>query len=166
MTDPTPITMLVATMSGTAEMVAYEALDALKRAGWRPTLLRMEKASPAILAAGGVFLICSSTYGQGDVPDNGQALYLALTEGRPDLSGVRYGVIGLGDMTYHATFCGGPKRLDRLFSDLGARRIGELLCHDRRSAAYPEEAALAWLETWLPLLKDSLAETPMAGAAG
>lgn len=165
MTDATPITLLVATMSGTAEMVAYEVLDALKRAGCRPTLLRMEKASPATLIAGGVFLICSSTYGQGDVPDNGQALYLALTEGRPDLAGVRYGVIGLGDMTYHATFCGGPKRLDRLFSELGARRIGELLCHDRKSAVYPEDAALAWLETWLPLLAVSLAETPTAATS-
>jgi MioC protein len=161
MTDATPITMLVATMSGTAEMVAYEVLDALKRAGCRPTLLRMEKASPATLIAGGIFLICSSTYGKGDVPDNGQALYLALTEGRPDLARVRYGVIGLGDMTYHATFCGGPKRLDQLFSELGGERIGELLCHDRRSAVYPEDAALGWLKDWLPLLAGSLARTPL-----
>jgi MioC protein len=47
-----------------------------------------------------VFLIVTSTYGQGDVPDNAKSFYEDLKAKRPDLSRVRYGVFGLGDRTY------------------------------------------------------------------
>ena len=49
------------------------------------------------LSAGGVWLVCTSTYGTGEVPDNAKALYAVLGEQRPDLSKVRYGVVALGD---------------------------------------------------------------------
>ncbi len=100
-----------------------------------------------------LFLIVSSTYGTGDVPDNGQVFYRALVEARPDLSDVKYGIIGLGDMTYSETFCGGSARLDAIFSELGAKRIGERLRHDRRSGVFPEKLALEWLAEWIPLFK-------------
>ncbi len=38
------------------------------------------------------FIICSSTYGAGDIPDNDQAFYAELREQRPDLSHIRYEV--------------------------------------------------------------------------
>src|SRR5260221_6102510 len=80
-----------------------------------------------VFSGGGLFLICSSTYGQGDVPDNAKNLYESLKSARPDLSDVRYGVIALGDRTYAETFCNGGKRFDAILSELGARRIGEIL---------------------------------------
>lgn len=155
MTIASSITLLVATMSGTAEMVADELMDALQDAGYPSLIRRMEKVDAATLSEGGLFLICSSTYGTGDVPDNGQPLYRGLCASRPDLSAMRYGLVGLGDSTYSATFCGGPKRWDAIFSELGATRLGTMLCHDRRSAIYPEDAALAWLKDWLPHLADA-----------
>ena len=42
----------------------------------------------------------------------------------PILSGHRYGVIALGDMTYQDTFCGGGKKVDRVFELCGAAAAG------------------------------------------
>jgi len=151
----TDITILVATMSGTAEMVADEIAGRLEDAGAQARILRMEKADIGTLRdAEGPLLICSSTYGTGDVPDNGAALYGALEAGRPDLSGVRYGVVALGDSVYPQTFCFGGRKFDALLSSLGAQRIGERFEHDSRSGVYPEDAAADWAEQWFASLDD------------
>ncbi len=112
----------------------------------------MEKAAPALLAASPLWIICSSTYGTGEVPDNAKALYAALETERPDLSGGRYGVVALGDSVYPNTFCFGGKRFDELLGQLGAVRIGERLEHDARGRVHADDAAEAWAETWLQAL--------------
>jgi MioC protein len=147
-----PIHILVATMSGTAEMVGDEVAAHLKQRGRDTHVVRMEKASRAMLELGGAFLICSSTYGTGDVPDNGRGLYESLRAESANLARVRYGVIALGDTTYSATFCFGGRQFDELFASLGAKRVGERLQHDSKSSTYPEDAALAWLAEWLAIL--------------
>ncbi|MGC4028378.1 MAG: flavodoxin domain-containing protein [Steroidobacteraceae bacterium] len=147
------VTILVATMSGTAEMVADEIAGRIEDSGGSARILRMEKAGVATLAdAAGPVLICSSTYGTGDVPDNGAALYAALETQRPDLSAVRYGVVALGDSVYPQTFCFGGRKFDMLLESLGAKRVGERFEHDSRSGIYPEEAAADWAEKWLASL--------------
>ena len=148
------IIILVATMSGTAEMVADEIASHIEDAGHGVKILRMEKASLDTVAAGGTVLICSSTYGTGDVPDNGQPFYKMLQEAKPDLSGLRYGVVALGDSVYPNTFAFGGKKFDELFEQLGARKIGERLVHDARGGIYPEDAAADWAEQWVPLLEE------------
>src|SRR5208283_1780019 len=135
------ITILVGTMTGTAEMVAQEVQQALESAGHRATIRVMDGLDAGVFQGGGNFLICTSTYGQGDVPDNAQALYASLEAERPDLSAVTYGVIALGDLTYKDTFCEGGTRFDNLLSELGARRVGEILKHDASSGTLPEEIA-------------------------
>jgi MioC protein len=102
-----------------------------------------------------VFLICTSTYGQGDVPDNARALYENLKQARPDLSQVRYGVFGLGDRTYAETFNFGGKRFDEILTELGAKRIGERHMHDASSGVLPEETALEWCQAWLAKVKEA-----------
>jgi MioC protein len=148
-----PLVILTASVSGTAEFVAEEAAELLTQQGIVSRIVPMQKAALAMFAQRKLFLIVSSTYGTGDVPDNGQAFYRALVEARPDLSDVKYGIIGLGDTTYSETFCGGSARLDAIFSELGAKRIGERLRHDRRSGVFPEKLALEWLAEWIPMFK-------------
>jgi MioC protein len=146
---PQQITVLVGTMTGTAEMVAQEAQIAIEEAGHSVSIVMMDNINVDEVAEGGVFLICTSTYGNGDVPDNAQALVKALKEQRPDLSNVLYGVIALGDMTYKATFCQGGLQFDALFGELGARRAGPPLCHDASSGTLPEDVALEWVKGWV-----------------
>jgi MioC protein len=98
------ITILVGTMTGTAEMVAQEAQQALEAAGHQATIRVMDGLDANIFQGGDTFLICTSTYGQGDVPDNAQGLFSSLESEKPDLTGVTYGVIALGDRTYKDTY--------------------------------------------------------------
>lgn len=143
------LTILVGTMTGTAQLVAQEIELTLDDGDTHVRTLEMDKLDAAVFAPGGIFLVCTSTYGQGDVPDNAKALYDSLAALRPDLSAVRYGVFALGDRTYVDTFCFGGKKFDALLRELGARRIGELLLHDASTGTMPEEVALEWVQQWL-----------------
>ena len=98
-----------------------------------------------------IYLICSSTYGSGDVPDNARALYDSMDTNPQFLGHVRYGVIALGDRTYLQTFCNGGKRFDQRLQDLGAQRIGDVWCHDASSGTMPESEGTEWCRQWLTL---------------
>jgi MioC protein len=147
------VTILVGTMTGTAEMVAQEAQTALEAQGHAASFRMMDDLDSSVFSGGGTFMICTSTYGQGDVPDNAQNLLASLEADRPDLSAVNYGVIALGDLTYKDTFCEGGIRFDNLLSELGARRIGEILKHDASSGTLPEEIAAQWVVPWAELVE-------------
>jgi MioC protein len=150
----TKITILVGTMTGTAQLCAQEMELALDDGDTEVKTLLMDKLDASIFDGGGTFLICTSTYGQGDVPDNARALYEDLKTRRPSLEGVRYGVFGLGDRTYAETFNFGGKRFDELLRELGAERIGERHQHDASSGILPEETALEWCQDWLAKVKE------------
>jgi MioC protein len=154
------LTLLVGTMTGTAQLVAQELELVWDNPGddGSPQVetLLMEKADASVFDRDGIFLIVTSTYGQGDVPDNAKALYEELKAKRPDLSRVRYGVFGLGDRTYAETFNFGGKRFDDVLQELGARRIGERVQHDASSGVLPEEMAVEWGEGWLALAKEAV----------
>lgn len=144
-----PVLILVATMGGTASFVADELAEALQAKGIKPFVVPMEKAAVAMFATRKLFIICSSSHGAGDIPDNGVPFFNALATERPDLRGIRYGTVALGDMTYSASFCGGAAQFDHIFEELGATRLVDRLEHDRQSGTYPEEEAVTWLEGWL-----------------
>ena len=143
------LTILVGTMTGTAQLVAQELELTLDDGETRVKTQPMDGLDAGVFAGGGLFLICSSTYGQGDVPDNAKNLYESLQTARPDLSSVRYGVIALGDRTYAETFCNGGKRFDAILSELGARRIGDMMLHDASAGTMPEELAVPWAADWI-----------------
>ena len=146
------VNILVGTMTGTAQLCAQEMELALDDGETQVETLLMDQLDSSVFAREGVFLICTSTYGQGDVPDNARALFQDLGTKRPDLSRVRYGVFGLGDRTYAETFNFGGKKFDDLLTELGARRVGERHKHDASSGIMPEETALEWCKEWLALL--------------
>ena len=153
------IAILVGTMTGTAEIVAEDIRDMCKAEGWEVELLLMDDLDCSVFEQDAIFLICTSTYGQGDVPDNARALYESLKNARPDLAGVRYGVFGLGDRTYAKTFNFGPKRFDDVLTELGAERIGERYMHDASAGTLPEQLALDWAQDWVGKVKERLAAT-------
>ena len=148
------VTILVGTMTGTAQLCAQEMELALDDGETKVETVMMDNLDAAVFSRPSVFLICTSTYGQGDVPDNARALYEDLKQARPDLSRVRYGVFGLGDRTYAETFNFGGKRFDDILTELGARRIGERHMHDASSGILPEETALEWCQQWLAKVKE------------
>ncbi len=106
-----------------------------------------------------LYLICTSTYGSGDVPDNARALYDSLDTQPKFLGHVRYGVIALGDSTYQQTFCFGGKKFDERLSGLGAQRIGEVWCHNASEGTMPETEGTAWCREWLALAVPAMQAT-------
>jgi MioC protein len=153
------LTILVGTMTGTAEMVAQEVQTALEAGGHAVTIRMMDDLDASVFDSGGTFLICTSTYGQGDVPDNAQEFFASLERERPNLSSVTYGLIALGDRTYKDTFCEGGTRFDNLLTELGAKRVGEILKHDASSGTLPEEVAAQWIVPWAELATAATADT-------
>jgi len=153
------INILVGTMTGTAELVADDVKAELEAGGFAVDILPMDNLDATVFERPGLFLICTSTYGQGDVPDNARAFFEDLQARRPDLAGIRFGVIGLGDSTYADTYCNGGKQFDDLLQALGARRIGERLDHNASGTSLPEVAAVEWVRRWSELL------SPLAMAA-
>ncbi len=142
------ITLLVGTMTGTADLVADEVGDWIEAQGGTVERHPMDRLAGDFLRPGALFLLCTSTYGQGDVPDNARDFFQALERERPDLTGVAFGLIGLGDSTYQDTFCYGGKRFEALLKDLGATLVGQPLYHDASSGSLPEEDAVVWIEQW------------------
>ena len=156
---PLQVTILVGTMTGTAQLVAQELQLTWEDEHTQVEVLPMDGLDANVFRREGVFLVCTSTYGQGDVPDNAKKFYAALYRDRPDLAQVRYGVFGLGDRTYNETFNFGGKRFDDLLAELGAKRIGERVQHNASSGEMPEDTALEWAPQWLELARETAGQT-------
>lgn len=139
--------ILTGSMTGTADSVAEELSDA---AGdhFQVRIAPMDGLTPDIFQEDAIFIICTSTYGQGDVPDNAQAFFESLTSCQQQFDHVQYSVICLGDRTYAETYCHAGKKFDALLEQRGARRIGECLELDASSGQLAEDVALEWFETW------------------
>ncbi len=146
------ILILVGTESGNAQMVADLLEDELGDLGHDMEVRNEGDAAAMGFADRDVVLICCATHGDGELPDNIQPLADSLEEEKPDLGHIRYGVIALGDQTYHTTFCNGGKTMDRIFAERGARRIGERLEIDACTQPLPDEDALEWAKEWVTLL--------------
>lgn len=145
------ILILVGTESGNAQMVADALKPVLETAGHAVDVTD-KAATVADLQSHEVFLVVCATHGSGDIPTNILPLAETLEREKPNLSGHRYGVIALGDMTYQDTFCGGGKKVDAAFELCGARKLGERLEVDASSQPLPDEEALGWIENWKALV--------------
>lgn len=149
---PTKLLILVGTVTNTAEYVAQaielDSSDLIERIEVR----LMDGLDPSVFDEDALYVICSSTYGTGDVPDNAQAFYASLDSQPRFLGHVRYGLITLGDsLQYPQTFANGGRRFDERLRDLGAVRIGEPLILDASSDDDPEAVGAAWCREWLTL---------------
>ncbi len=141
------ILILVGTESGNAQMVA-DALQPVLAGAGHAVDVTDKAATAADLVAHDVLLVVCATHGSGDIPTNILPLVEALDRDKPDLSGHRYGVIALGDMTYQDTFCGGGKKVDEALERCSARKVGDRLEIDDSEQPLPDEEALTWIEGW------------------
>jgi len=142
------ITLLVGTVHGNARQIAQTLALAAPDYGVSAQVLEMQDQTIAVLDTPGFFVLCCSTTGSGDVPDNAQGLYQSMDAQARYLGHVRYGLVALGDSSYGDTFYGGAKAFQNRLQDLGAQLVGEVCVLDALAADEPDAVALAWFASW------------------
>ncbi|SFU40381.1 sulfite reductase (NADPH) alpha subunit [Nitrosomonas eutropha] len=142
------LTILHISETGNSTELAIRLVALAVEQGLNPTLVDIADYKIRKLKEEQDLLIITSTHGEGDPPQSGMEFF-ELIEGRkaPALSGLRYAILALGDMSYEH-FCGAGKRLDERFEELGAKRLQPRIDCD---VDY-EEPAAAWSTNILALL--------------
>ncbi len=164
--EPGPVTVLnvlFGTQTGNAESVAEEAAKSARAMGFDARVRALDDVEMETLAAMSSVLIVCSTYGEGEMPDNAQLFWEALSSTTaPRLEQTRFAVLALGDSGYDG-FCQAGKLIDLRLEQLGASRLAPRLDCD---VDY-EEPATDFIAATLPLLSDkSAAGAPAPAATG
>lgn len=89
-------------------------------------------------------LVVSSTHGAGELPDNIKPLFDTIESEKPDLSGMKFAVIGLGSSDYD-TFCNAVNIIETQLTACGANLVCESLRIDAATNFDHDGSAEAWL---------------------
>lgn len=161
-----PIYILYGSQTGNAEGLAATAASHAKQHGLEPIVKALDEVELEDFATMRRVLIVTSTYGEGEMPDNAQLFWEALSSEHAErLEDMSFGVLAIGDTGYDG-FCEAGKKLDTRLEQLGAKR---LLARVDCDVDY-EEPATAWIEAAMPLFAaveggpDEVAASPAAAA--
>lgn len=139
------IHFLFATETGTAEYLADDMSDSISD-DFEGEVTSLQNFEPSDLSADTVYVVVSSTFGMGDVPNMAQNFLDKLRDERPDLSGVRFAVFGLGDHSFEETYNQGSEKLMSELLACKATMIGERGLYDTASSSEsPEDVGIPWL---------------------
>ena len=147
-----PLLVLFGSQTGSAEGLARRIAKEAQARGFAPTILGLNDYERVNLTAGGKAVIISSTWGDGEPPDNAANFWNWINaESAPRLENLQFAVLGLGDRNY-SDFCGASRKFDARLEVLGATRLA---ARGECDADY-ETAATAWINA----LWDKLGDNP------
>jgi len=145
-TDPaprTPLTILYGSQSGNSEALGRDLRKKSAALGFAPEVAELDAFDRSRIPEVKRLLIVTSTFGEGDPPDNARRFCEWLfSSGAPRLPDLHYSVCALGDSNY-TQFCKCGIDIDERLAGLGATRIAPRVECD---AAY-EEPFAAWKQT-------------------
>jgi sulfite reductase (NADPH) flavoprotein alpha-component len=122
-----PVTILFGSQTGTAESLAKKLFKNLKKGNYDANLHDMAGYDRARLPKEKNLLVITSTYGDGEPPDNAAVLHSELhSDEAPPLSTLQYSVFALGDSNY-PDFCKCGHDFDQRLSSLGANRLTPII---------------------------------------
>lgn len=118
-----PLLILFGSQTGTSETLARRFAKEARPFGFNPRVVGMEDFAKIDLASENRLAVVTSTYGDGELPDNAQPFWNFLNAaGAPRLEHVEFSVLALGDTNY-TQFCQAGKLFDQKLEELGAKRV-------------------------------------------
>jgi len=143
-----PLLVGYGSQSGSAAGLAKRFSKLAEARGFKVTLRELNAVALSELPAAGLFVVVTSTWGDGEPPDNATSFWASLSsDAASSLAGLSYAVLGLGDRNY-ADFCGAARGIDERLAALGGRR---LVARAECDVDY-EAPAAAWIEGLWPML--------------
>jgi sulfite reductase (NADPH) flavoprotein alpha-component len=135
------LTILVGSQTGNALNLALGISGQLSADGIDNECFPMDEIDPETIHELQKLFIVTSTYGDGEAPDNASEWLSFLKFSELDLSHLEYAVLGLGD-NYYPHFCQCAKDFDQYLARQGAKQLLERLDCD----LYYEEQYPEWVE--------------------
>jgi sulfite reductase (NADPH) flavoprotein alpha-component len=151
-----PLLVLYGSQTGTAEGLAREVAAESAQHGFITKVLEMNACTREELTRQKRLLIVTSTWGDGDPPDNAAQFWALLNSAEaPSLECTNFAVFALGDRNY-PDFCGAGKKFDARLDQLGAKRV-----HPRIDSAEDYDSQI---KTWMARIWPALKRGPVADA--
>ena len=164
-----PLTILFGSQTGTGEALAKRTAKAAGQRGFAATVMDLGTLDLAKLGTEKNVLVITSTYGDGEPPDNARALHSALasavagpaaSDGSKPLRSLRFSVCALGDTNY-IQFCKCGQDFDAWLEQLGATRVAPRADCDLDY----EQTYSAWLDAALLALQSESPPAPALSAS-
>ena len=116
------LAILFGSQTGNAAGLAEKTAKLAVNYGLNPTVYDMDGFDPAALASHKRTLIITSTWGEGEMPDNAETLWQSVNSQSPSLSGVSFSICAIGDTSYDE-YCKAGTDWDEKYVALGANRV-------------------------------------------
>jgi sulfite reductase (NADPH) flavoprotein alpha-component len=132
---------------GNAEDAAISFTEALDTIGIEASAIELNQLDVADLQSATHFVVVTSTFGDGEFPDNATLFWEAISAETDRLEHLSFAVLALGDSSYEL-FCHAGRLLDERLEALGATRMADRIDID---GAYQQQAK-AWTTDVVKLL--------------
>ena len=147
----TPLSILFGSQTGNAEALAKRAASEARKLGFAPSVHDLASYAVDRLPSERRVIFITSTYGDGDPPDNAKPFWERIRNGTaPSVRDLRFAVLALGDSSY-PKFCAFGQAIDERLEAMGGQRA-----HARMDCDVDFETPFAnWIVTALQALSGS-----------
>jgi sulfite reductase (NADPH) flavoprotein alpha-component len=153
--DARVINIVYGTQTGNSESLANDTADAAKTHGLLPAVKSMDEIEADALADMEYLLIITSTYGEGEMPDNAQLLWDAISaDSAPKMDKIQFALLAIGDSSYDL-FCQAGIEWDSRLAELGGKRIYDRVDCD----VGHDEVAENWISSVIPMMAEGAVVT-------
>ena len=153
---PQNITVLFGSQTGNSRKIAEKLQATLEAKGHQVKLQNMLNYRNNQLKKETNLIAIVSTHGNGEPPDEALGFFKFINSAKaPNLAGLKFSVLALGDSSYDE-FCQTGYELDARLAELGANRLSDVVACD---VDYADDAS-DWQDNLLGLLKPENNELP------